>query len=233
MKSAIYFVFMPSIFFLFSMTAYSQIGIKGGLGVSDIVFAVEGQTPYLGYEINYLTHRNPLVTYQFGVFGTVKINRLFNFQPELIYARQGLNYNIEFLYDDITYRLYLNYLQLPLLMNLSMRPQKKFHPGFYVGPYGALKLHAKRITKIDGERVEENPSNVKNGDFGLIGGLSYDFDMPNGQLIAELRFNYSLINIMYPIDGYIPSYDGPDLDEERARNVSLALLIGYRFQNIK
>lgn len=231
MKNRIYFItILPFLLFL-NIAVFSQIGMKGGVGVSDIVFAIEGQTPYLGYEINYLTHRNPLITYQFGVFGTVKINRLFYFQPELIYTRQGLNYNIDFLYDQIIYRIYIDYLQLPLLINLSMRPEKKFHPGFYLGPYGALKLNAKRITEIDGERIEEKPTNVKNGDFGLIGGLSFDFDIPKGQLIADLRFNYSLMNIMYPIDGYIPSYDGPD--KERARNVSIVLLLGYRFQIIK
>jgi hypothetical protein len=52
----------------FTVPLQSQIGIKGGPAISDIVFLVEGQTPYLGYEINSLTHRLPYLTYQFGIF---------------------------------------------------------------------------------------------------------------------------------------------------------------------
>jgi hypothetical protein len=230
MKKTMHFFFMLSFLLVLKTPAISQIGIKAGPTATDIVFAVEGQSPYLGYEVDYLTHRNPLFSYQLGLFGTVKLNRLFYFQPELMYARQGLNYNIEFLYDAITYRLFIDYLQLPLLINLRMRPEKKFHPGFFLGPYAAIKINAKRITEIDGNLTEQKATNVKNGDFGLIGGLSFDFDMNKGQLVTDLRFNYSLKNIMYPVDGYIPAYDGPDLDEERARNVAIALLIGYRFQ---
>ncbi len=233
MKKSIHFILVITFLLALQIPGISQIGLKAGLTATDIVFAVEGQSPYLGYEVDYLTHRNPLFSYQLGFFGTVKLNKLFYFQPEFMYARQGLNYNIEFLYDEITYRIYIDYLQLPLLVNLRMRPEKKFHPGFSFGPYAAISLNAKRITEIDGNRIEENATNVKNGDFGLIGGLSFDFDMNKGQLVTDLRFNYSLINIMYPIDGYIPAYDGPDLDEERARNVSIALLIGYRLQITK
>ena len=55
----------------------AQIGIKGGPALSDIVFAEKGQTPYLSYEINSLTHRLPYLTYQFGVFKSFNLNNRF------------------------------------------------------------------------------------------------------------------------------------------------------------
>lgn len=228
--SQIALFFFLSTFLFFAKISEAQIGLKAGVGVSDIVFAKEGQTPYLGYEVNYLTHRNPLFSYQFGIFGTVYLNKHFDFQPELMFARQGLNYNINFLYDNVVYRLHIYYLQMPLLIRYKMSLRKKSHPILFLGPYGSLKLKATRITEYDGNRVEENMANVSNTDFGLTFGFGYDFELPKGEIVIDLRCNYSLVNMMEYTEGYIPEFEGPTT--ERARNVSIVFMLGYRFSNI-
>ena len=215
---------------LLTKISIAQIGIKGGVGASDIVFADEGQTPYLGYEVDYLTHNYPLFSYQFGVFGTIPFHKHFDFQPELMFSRQGLNYNISFLYDNITYRLHIYYLQMPLLIRYKMALRKKSHPILFLGPYGSIKLVATRITEFDGDRIEENMENVKTTDFGLTFGFGYDFELPKGEIVIDLRCNYGLIDMMEYTDGHIPDYDGPA--KERAQNVSILVMFGYRFSNI-
>lgn len=220
-------ILISLLFAALSFSCFGQIGIIGGAGVCDIVFADEGQIPYLGYDVNYITHRKPLANYQMGVFGTIPINRSFQFQPELLYARQGLNYNIEFLYDNITYRMYIHYIKLPLLIKLKTRPNKKFHPGLFLGPYASLKIKANLKKMIGGNTTEQQATNVKTGDFGIVGGISFDHDLKKGQLISDIRFDYSLMNMMKNIDEYIPNYNGPD--KERARNVSLVIMLGYQF----
>ena len=46
----------------------AQIGIKGGMNASDIVFLNEGQSSYLGYEIDFLEHNLPAAGFQIGIF---------------------------------------------------------------------------------------------------------------------------------------------------------------------
>jgi len=208
----------------------AQIGIKGGAGISDIVFANVGQTPYLGYEVDYLTHRFPSFSYQIGVCGTVKLHKHFDFHPELLLVKQGLNYNIDFLYDDVKYKLNIWYIQLPLIINWKFRVEKKAQPNLFLGPYGALKLAARRIKIYDGIDASDEMSNVKPYDIGLAGGFGYEFKMTSGKFIAEMRFNYSLVNIMEYADGHISDYNGPE--EERAKNLGLYLMAGYSFGNI-
>jgi len=209
---------------------YSQIGLKGGVGVSDIVFADEGQTPYLDYEVNSLVHKLPSLSYQIGAFGTIRISNRFDFQPELFYARRGLNYDLEFLYDDITYRVKINYLQTPLLFKYKAMPDRKWHFGLFAGPYFSLKLNAVKYTIIDGQKNKTTLTSVKNTDAGIVAGFSFDFDLVKGQLVTDFRISYSLINMMSHIDGYIPKYSGPE--NERARNVDISILIGYQFQDL-
>ena len=83
----------------------AQIGIKGGIGASDIGFKKWGQTQYLSYEVDHLEHEKPLFTYQFGLFATFQFGERWELQPELLFITKGLNYNKKFLCDDITYEL--------------------------------------------------------------------------------------------------------------------------------
>ena len=101
--------------FFYSFSVYAQIGVKAGIGFSDIIFVNEGQEPYLGYEVNHLTHNYPLFTYQIGAFANINLNHHFDFQPELMLIRQGINYDTQYAYQNITYRLYIWYIQAPLL----------------------------------------------------------------------------------------------------------------------
>lgn len=222
--------YITLVFVTLSIFSFGQIGIKGGAGVCDIVFADEGQTPYLGYEINSLVHKSPALTYQIGIFGIIKISNRWLFQPELYYNKSGLNYDTEFLYDDVTYRIKINYLQLPMLLKYSTMLEKKWHVGLFIGPYASLKLNANKYTKIEGQENKIEMQNVKNYDAGIIGGMSFDFDVNRGQIVTDLRTSYSLVNIMSYVDGNKPEYNGPE--NEKAKNVAITVLVGYRFTEL-
>jgi hypothetical protein len=201
------------------------VGVKLGLSVSDIVFSDEGQTPYLGYEINSLEHRKPLLTYQVGIYASFRISDQFDFQPELLYVTQGLDYSTKYLYDDVKFKLKTSYLQLPLLFKYRTAVKKDKYSGILLGPYAALKLNAKRITRIEGVTDKMDMSNVKNSDFGLIGGYAFDFNMLSRKMLIDFRASYSLINMMDKIEGNLPLYMGSNKDY--ARNISIALTVQY------
>jgi hypothetical protein len=213
---------------LFSIKSYGQFGIQAGVGISDIVFSDDGQGPYLGYEVNYLTHRYPSLSYQFGVLGTLSLNKRFEFQPELQVTKLGLNYNEDFLHGQIIYKIDIWYLELPLLLAYRFRLERKLQPTLFLGPYGSLTLAAKKRTDYDGHPQKENADNVKPVDLGLVFGFGFDVQMGSGQLITQLRGTYSLVDIMEPIEGHIPEYLAPV--ELKARNLALMVSVGYRFQ---
>jgi len=228
-----YKIFLTSIvtlLFLFVSSASAQIGIKGGLLVSDIAFQKDGQEQYLGYEIGFLDHRKPLYSFEVGAAAIFDLSKRFDFQPELLYALQGLNYSTEYLYDNITYKININYLKIPLLFRYKVCMKEKKRSGVYAGPYTSFNLKAVRVMELEGQKEKTDMSNVKDVDFGAILGYSLDLDLPSGQMIIDLRFGYSLINMMSPLDGNIPWYYGPS--NEYARNITISLTAGYRFINI-
>jgi len=226
-------IFLTSILiflFLFVSSVSAQIGIKGGVGISDIVFSEEGQTPYLGYEINSLNHRLPMLSFQVGAFGTLELGKRIDFQPELLFITQGLNYSTTYLYDEIPYKINISYLNMPLLLRYKISINKKRQSGLFAGPYVSWKLNAVKITEVGGQTEKIEMSNVKDVDFGIVAGYSIDFNLPSGQIIVDFRCSYSLINIMETIEGYVPYYYGPS--KEYARNVSISLAVGYRFLKV-
>ena len=205
----------------------AQIGIKAGLGVSDITFKERGQTPYLGYEINSIEHRIPLVTFQIGMFSSFDVSDYFVFQPELLYATQGLDYSTKYVYDDIKYKIKSSYIQIPLLFKYNTRVKRDKLSGILLGPYASLKLNANRITQVEGQREKSEMTNIKQTDFGLIAGYIFDFNLASRNILIDLRSSYSLINMMDRIDGYIKMYNGPK--KAYARNISITFSIAYNF----
>lgn len=226
-----FYILFQTLFLLFYFPAEAQIWVKGGFGVSDIAFKKEGQIPYLGYEINSLEHKLPLLTYQLGVLTRFEIADHFDFQPELLLVAQGLDYSTKYLYDDITYKIRSNYLQLPLLIKYNTAIKKNKRSGIIIGPYGAIKLNATKITEIAGQREKSKMANVKQTDFGIVSGFVFDFNLNERKILFDLRTSYSLFNMMDTIDGYIPSHIVPE--SEYARNVSVSLSVLYRFDIVK
>lgn len=217
-------LFLPS-------TAFAQIGLKAGIGIGDIVFADQGQTPYLGYEVDYLTHRVPMLSYQFGAYGSFALNSRWVLQTELLYAKQGLNYDIDFLYDEVTYRLGIHYLQLPVLIHYRTQPKQQHFYSYYAGPYFAQRLKATRTRVIDGQETKDNMSNVKAMDFGMMLGFASHLNTSRGAASIDLRMTYSMINMMDPIEDGLWNYERST--EERARNVNVSLAISYPIYQLK
>ena len=210
--------------FLFLSSASAQIGIKGGIGVSDIGFKKWGQTPYLSYEVDQLEHAKPLLTYQFGGFYIFQFGERWELQPELLFITKGLNYNKEFLYDDIIYKINISYLEIPILMKYKISKRKKMETALFLGSYVAQKLRARKITEFEGVREKVKVSNVKSNDLGILSGCSLDFLKV---MNIDFRISYSLINVVETLPDHVPEYGKHAKDY--ARNINTSLSVGYRF----
>lgn len=207
-----------------SLKLSAQFGASIGPGISDIGFVAEGQVPFLGYEINSLIHNYPLPSFQGGVIYHLEMCKRLSFIPGMYYSRQGLNVNNTFLYDDITYRLFLNYLKVPLAMKLKTNLKKSSYVGIVAGPYVSGLIKASLKTEVNGILERRDWNNVNKLDFGAFLGYSWDPGQ-EGKLLLNLRCSYSLINMMKEIDGYLPKYYGPE--KSYARNINIGFLAEY------
>jgi len=211
--------------FIFMSPLQSQVGIKGGPALSDIIFEIEGQIPYLGYGTNSLSHKLPYLTYQFGIFKTYQITDKIGFQPEILYVKKGLNYSTEFIYDDIKYFVKIHYLEIPMLVKYDFTKEPKNHFAFLIGPYFSYTIDNIRYINTENQVQKEKMSNIKKLDWGLAASISYDFTIQQNKFIVDFRTTYGLADMMELAEGYIKEYYGPN--KERSRNVNIALTFGY------
>ena len=210
---------------LLGLPLQSQVGIKGGLALSDIIFEAEGQIPYLGYGTNSLSHKLPYLTYQFGIFKNFNITDRIGFQPELLYVKKGLNYSTEFIYDDIKYFVKIHYIEFPMLLKYKFSKDVKNHFAFLFGPYLAFAFNNSLYVNADNQIKEEHMTNIKKFDWGLSASLSYNFTYQQNKFVIDFRTTYGLIDMMEHSDGYVKEYYDPD--NGRARNVNIVLTLGY------
>jgi len=119
---------------------------------------------------------------------------------------------------------------VPLLFKFKTKPEKTRHFALLAGPYTSFKLTAKKTMEVNEYEEKVDMNNVKNIDFGIVAGLGYEFDLPQGIIVIDFRITYGLINMMQPKEGYIPEYNGPE--KIRANNMNIVLTVGYRFLNL-
>lgn len=109
-------------------------------------------------------------------------------QTEIFYVRMGGKYaaaELEFRFD---------YIQLPVLLKISVIPAGPIRPFVSGGGYGAYLIKAKGIMgelepavlTADYERL----------DYGLVGGAGLAFKLPGIGLSIEGRYNHGLRNII-------------------------------------
>jgi len=210
---------------LLGLPLRSQVGIKGGLALSDIIFEVESQIPYLGYGTNSLDHKLPFLTYQFGIFKTYNITEKVGFQPELLYAKKGLNYSTEFIYDDIKYFVKVHYIEFPMLLKYAFTKDAKKHFSFLIGPYISYAINNILYIETQNQIQKDKMSNINKFDWGVAAGIAYDFTIQQNKFVVDFRTTYGLTDMMNYSEDYIKKYYGTD--ERRARNVNIVLTLGY------
>jgi Outer membrane protein beta-barrel domain len=137
-----------------------RFGVKAGLNVDK----VKGKafSEQFGY------------SYQLGGFMQLNFSRRFGIQPELIFTQSSAEFTNDNtdIYDDLflggqQVKAKLNYLRIPLLLNVNVGPSKRVK--LQVGPQwsGLLK------TNIDSLKGGQNI--FRNGEWAAVGGLWLQF----------------------------------------------------------
>ncbi|KMQ51182.1 hypothetical protein CHISP_1888 [Chitinispirillum alkaliphilum] len=210
---------------VFAATAtYSQtmFGIKGGAsfssfwddGVEDFEDALEGTVTDL--------EANMLPFFTGGIFARYEIIPDFiAIQPELLYLRSGKYWEV----NDVDFKVYSDYLSLPILAKLLIPLDLPVTPSVYAGPVFNFRLRSRA------ENIEDIPPGADLGfltglsedigdevrpvDVGLATGINFDIEAGPGTIVLDFRANF----------GFVQPFDVPDGDD--IRNISYMIMAGY------
>ena len=133
-----------------------------------------------------------LITIHVGLMGNLAISDDINFQPEIVFSRQGADYSETYEgFEEISYSgtVNIDYLNIPLIFQYEVADGLTLEAGPQVG----FVLSAKDNFEGGGESGEEDVKDlVKSTAFGANIGAGYTFD--NGIRVAA-RYNLGLTEI--------------------------------------
>jgi hypothetical protein len=189
---------------LLPQTLSAGVGIKGGYSLSKFSLSGTEGLPFtnLGSPVG-------------GIFFNFKLGPL-AIQPEVLYVRMGAEYEVD---EDNGLEYCFDYIQVPVLLKLTIIPLGPVRPVIYAGGYGAYLFKAKGVMTIDGVPTEEDLSDLlQKYDYGVVGGVGIEFKLAGISLSIEGRYNYGLMNILAdPATG------------ESMKNTSMMALVGIGF----
>lgn len=167
-------------------------GLKAGLCISR-------------FRGNYWDDLEPKIGFCGGGFITGNINSILAIQPEILFVMKGAE-------EPDDYEVELNYLEIPVLIKLSM-PGGIVAPKLFLGPAFAMKLISNEVYE-DGYWVEIDY--LTDIDFGLVIGAGIDLDTGYGKIVIEARYTLGLVTIK--------DEEGYDIE-----NDVISFMAGYSF----
>lgn len=156
--------------------SFFHIGAKGGININKI----QGQSYKSGFNYNYLL--GAFLQFNFGRFGL---------QPEinLVQSTSEFSKDANNVYNDLFYggsqkKAKLNYIKVPILLNINVGESK--HVKLQVGPqFGGL-------LKQTVDSLKSNQNIFKTSDFSMVGGVW--FQLPFINLGARYELGLSNVN---------------------------------------
>ena len=206
MKIKLTITFVVAMLFLVNTTTKAQSsGLTIGANVSNLyVDNVDDENAKIGLNI--------------GFYNQVKFNDLLGLQYEFAYSQKGaaLQYD-NFLSGSGTYRFNLNYIKVPLMLNVKLGPI-----AFQGGAYTAFLIGA-NIKDVNSDGSINSIRDLDRDDFntidyGAVGGITHDFT--GGHF--GLRYNYGFREI-----GRSGSFAGQAT--ENSKNSALLIYFGFDF----
>jgi len=123
-----------------------------------------------------------------GGFLRVKLTETLDFQPELIYSRQGMKVDE----DGVDGKWKTNYLNLPLLLRTNLFQSENFHGVF--GPQLGFHLGSE-VEGSEGDVTQSIDVDDMMGGLDLSLAFGFEYDI-NDQFSIGLRYNLGLSEII-------------------------------------
>ncbi len=149
-----------------------------------------------------------------GAFMCYNFTEIFAIQPELLFSMKGA----EVAPDSATK---YNYLEIPLLLKVSLPTEGKIKPSIFAGPSFGLLLSAKD------EFDEDVKECAKSYDIGIVAGIGIGYELDMGTFFIEGRYEVGLTSISDLSDEQLKLLkltEQPDV-----KNSALSAMVGFSF----
>jgi hypothetical protein len=209
-----------------------SFGIKGGLSVShfrgDGVDVLDDQIRQAFTELS----DDPLPFFTAGIFATLALTENFALQPEVIYQRNGKQFEGTVGGKTYDFELHIDYLSFPFLVKImAPSPDMLFRPNLFAGPVLNIALDAKAegVPKIPAEvedlgfleqfRDEEDiGDHTRAADFALALGAGIDAKAGPGHFTFEIRYTTGFADVF-----------NDDRNAEEFKNAAVSIFAGYAY----
>jgi hypothetical protein len=186
--------FVPSIILTFVLAlgatplahAGLALGVKGGLSLSHVnadLFSTDNRTGFVG-----------------GVYGALGLSPSLAVQPELLFVRKGAKLfgtHVSILgtdVGDLGLALDVDYVEIPLLLRLSLPTAGPVDVRLLAGPVASFKLN-EQLSTTGLVNVKLDTNQIKASDFGLAVGGAVAIRSGSLAVVGEGRYTLGLTNI--------------------------------------
>lgn len=218
-------------------TIKAQIGIKLGTTISNFYYTDKNMDPYIGFDIDlrpYLGYdiegpqlgdQKPLVSPFVSVYYNFKLSNRFVLRPEISYTQKGVNFS-QFEYERVTYKVIINYLEIPLSIAYQFIKKEKFITALYLGGFAAFNMGAVKKVANHNSPVEKTKiENAKKVDAGINLGLTFKYKIGEDFILLDLRLFEGLSDIFHMPDDQVKLY----YSTQKTKITGVNITLGYEF----
>ncbi len=187
---------------------FPLVNIKGGFESSAFSFSYEGNDEW-----------GKLKGFRIGAGFSSSYSRRFVFKPELYLVKKGCEVTQSYLGENLTEKITLDYLELPMLFRYSIVRKEKWNIGILFGLFTGIRLKASQIAEFENDSRSEDVSDYfKKTDFGSIFGIEIVLIKEKFNIFLDLRFTSGMTDIRENRDFQ---------DKIKTRSLSLMAGIGF------
>ena len=176
-----------------------QLYIQGGLNGASLLVKEDGET--ISDDFKYR------IGFNLGLVAEYPVSKSTYFQTGLIFSQKGYRLNEDFFGEDITAKVVLNYVDIPLTFKFASERSEQSSVYGLIGPYLSFGLQGKTKVTYDGDSDSEvvewgddpEKDNFRRFDAGLKLGAGVDA----GQFNIQASYSLGLAHISpYTEDDY-------------------------------
>lgn len=180
------------LFALFCTVAYSQVGLKAGVNFANMQFEEDESS------IEDLA-RNGSTKFTGGLTFILPLGDAIAIQPEILYTQKGAERSFSVLGEEFTNNLTYHYIDIPLLLRLSLGDTHGEGLGIYIngGGYAGYALSGKseNTTPLGNTETEftfDKDDQQARIDYGIAAGGGITL----GNIFLEVRYNHGINNLL-------------------------------------
>ena len=136
-----------------------------------------------------------------GGFLRIDVRGRVGLQTELLYTMKGATTQMDLtdqsgnLVGTATTTYQIDYLEIPVLLRVTVGGAGPVQPSLLLGPSLGVKLRSRLAYDGPGPDMSGDLNQVKDTDFGLVGGVGLEFGHTPARMLLDARYTLGLMNV--------------------------------------